>query len=71
MESKYLKKRFLLFNNISSKLDYICSYDEKKFDQIEVLLDSYVNDYKEPDCCLIKKFNLIKTEIKESMQKHK
>ncbi|WFD12084.1 hypothetical protein [Tepidibacter hydrothermalis] len=71
MESKYLKERFLLFNNISNKLDHIYSYDEKKFDQIKVLLDSYVHDYEEPDCCLIKKFNLIKNEIKESMQKHK
>lgn len=71
MESKYLKKRFLLFKNISSKLDYIYSYDEKQFNQIKVLLDSYVYDYEEPDCCLIKKFDLIKTEIKESIQKHK
>ncbi len=70
MESKYLKKRFLLFKNISNKLDYVYIYDEKKFNQIKTLLDSYIHEYKEPECCLIKKFHLIESAIKESMQKH-
>ncbi|CAH2213658.1 hypothetical protein [Tepidibacter aestuarii] len=71
MESEDIKKRFLLFNTISNKLDHVYSYDEKNFNEIKNLLDSYMHEYKEPDCCLIKKFYLIKNGIKESMKKHR
>ncbi|WP_099189155.1 hypothetical protein [Tepidibacter mesophilus] len=71
MKNEYFKKRFLLFNSISNKLDSIYFYDEQKFNQIKDLLDSYIHEYEEPECCLIKKFYLIKDCIKDSAQKHK
>jgi hypothetical protein len=66
MENEYLKKRFLLFNTISHKLDSVSFYDEKNFSQIKNLLNSYINEYEEPECCLIKKFDLIKNCIEDS-----